>query len=56
MKGHRCAIELQDAVLLAKLTPGGMIALEAKCHSKCLTKLYNIVRAANLISAESDYS
>ncbi|MGH0116757.1 UNVERIFIED_CONTAM: hypothetical protein FKN15_051483 [Acipenser sinensis] len=33
---RRCAMELQDIALLAKLAPGNMIALEAKYHLKCL--------------------
>ena len=37
--------ELNDTVLLAKLAPGDMIALEAKYHSRCLTSLYNRARA-----------
>lgn len=46
VKVRKCAIELEDADLLAKLAPGDMVALEAKYHTKCLTKLYNRARAA----------
>ena len=45
MKVHRCAIELEDTALLAKLEPGDMIALEAKYHQKCLANLYSRTRA-----------
>ena len=45
---HRCALELEDTCLLAKLAPGYMIALEAKYHSRCLVALYN--RARNAIT------
>jgi len=31
-KVHRCAIELEDTALLAKLEPKDMIAFEAKNH------------------------
>jgi len=33
---RKCALELQDQCLLAKLSGGDMIASEAKCHAKCL--------------------
>ena len=35
-KVRRCAMELEDTALLAKLAIGDMIALEANYHSKCL--------------------
>jgi len=41
----RCAIELEDTALQAKLEPGDMIALEAKYHQKCMVSLYNRARA-----------
>jgi len=43
---RKCALDLQDQSLLAKLSAGDMIALEAKYHPKCLVSLYN--RAAAL--------
>jgi len=50
----RCAIELEDTALLAKLEPGDMIALEAKYHRKCLVNLYNRARALeNTVSVKS---
>ena len=35
------AIQLQDKTLLAKLSSGDMVALEAKYHATCLVSLYN---------------
>ena len=46
MKVRRCALQLEDRKLLAKLSAGDMIALEAKCHRNCLTTLYNKARQA----------
>ena len=39
------SLELNDTVLLAKLSPADMVALEAKYHTRCLTALYNRARA-----------
>ena len=39
MKERRCTLELEDRELLAKLSAGDMIALEAKYHRNCLTTL-----------------
>ena len=38
---RRCAIDLQDERLLAKLSAGDMIAQNAKYHPRCLVSLYN---------------
>ena len=38
---RECALELQDNVLLAKLSVGYLISQEAKYHAICLIKLYN---------------
>ena len=46
MKVRRCALQLEDRKLPAKLSAGGMIALEAKYHRNCLTTLYNKARQA----------
>jgi len=46
---RKCAIELDDSFLLAKLAAGDMIAIEAKYHSKCLAALYNKVNQMILI-------
>ena len=36
-----CATKLQDTALLAKLSVGDLVALEAKYHARCLVALYN---------------
>lgn len=41
---RECALQLQDQNLLAKLSVGDLIALEAKYHSQCLVSLYNRAR------------
>ena len=38
---HECAHQLQDKVLIAKLSAGDMISQEAVYHAKCLVALYN---------------
>ena len=55
-KVRKCAIELEDSFLLAKLAAGDMIAIEAKYHSKCLAALYNKARSAKQVCNESDDS
>ena len=40
---RKCAQDLQDTKLLAKLAQGDMIASEVKYHAKCLVGLYNKV-------------
>lgn len=42
---RKCAHDLQDEELLAKLSTRDLIALEAKYHARCLTNLYNKARA-----------
>ena len=44
---RKCAHDLQDDELLAKLSAGDLIALEAKYHAKCLAGLYNKCRSLN---------
>ena len=44
-KVRECAALLNDGRLIAKLTSGDMIAIEAKYHSKCLVSLYNRARS-----------
>ena len=41
---RRCATELNDTNLLAKLSAGDMISQDAMYHTKCLANLYNKVR------------
>ena len=42
----RCATELGDTELLAKLSAGDMVAIEAKYHRNCLRALYNTITPA----------
>ena len=48
-----CAELLEDTKLLAKLSVGDMVALEAKYHTKCLVGLYNRARKAKSIGLNS---
>ena len=41
-----CAAILQDEALLAKLSAGDLVAIEAKYHSNCLASLYNKAQSA----------
>lgn len=41
---RQCALQIQDQNLLAKLSTGDLIALEAKYHVQCLVSLYNRAR------------
>ena len=43
----QCALELQDGKLLAKLSTGDMVALNAKYHINCLAALYNRRRSCS---------
>ena len=38
---RQCALQLQDTVLLAKLSAGDLISQESVYHGKCLVALYN---------------
>ena len=38
---HKCALQLGDQILPAKLSAGDLISQEAVYHSKCLVALYN---------------
>ncbi|GFO27758.1 hypothetical protein PoB_005426300 [Plakobranchus ocellatus] len=38
---RQCALKLQDQKLIARLSHGDLVALEAKYHASCLVKLYN---------------
>ena len=46
MNVRKCALDLEDMELLAKLAPRDMIAIEAKYHRNCLRILYNRARQA----------
>ena len=41
---RECAALVEDTLLLARLSMGDMVALEAKYHVKCLVALYNRAR------------
>ncbi len=47
MKVRKCALELNDTAILAKLSAGDMIAIEAKYRRKCLVALYNRASRSN---------
>ena len=49
---RKCAHDLQDECLLAKLSSKDMVAQEAKYHPKCLVALYN--KAANVKTKDLD--
>lgn len=53
-KVRKCALELEDTNLIAKLAPADMIALEAKYHTKCLLKLYDSAKQAGNTLADPD--
>ena len=40
---RKCAHDLQDENLLAKLSAGDLFVQEAKYHAKCLTNMYNVL-------------
>ncbi len=45
---------LEDTTLLAQLSTGDMVAIEAKYHNRCLVSLYNQVRAnMDIVSSNS---
>ena len=49
-RARKCAAQVGDNELLARLSMGDMVALEAKYHSKCLLALY--YRAKTTVEAE----
>ena len=44
---HHCAHSLLDERLIAKLSTGDMVAIEAKYHARCLAGLYNKTQDGN---------
>ena len=50
----RCATELGDTELLANLSAGDMVAIEAKYHRNCLRALYNTITPAALKDEDED--
>ena len=51
---RRCATELRDTELLAKLSAGDMVAIDAKYQRNCLRALYNKIRPAALKDEDAD--
>lgn len=51
-KVRKCATELRDTNLLAKLAAGDMVALDAQYHTKCLAKLYKRAELSRQASGE----
>ncbi len=51
---RQCALKLQDQSLLAKLSGGDLIALEAKYHIQCLVSLYNRARQSKESHQQED--
>ena len=49
-----CALKLQDEHLIAKLSAGDLVALEAKYHGKCLASLYNKVQSSEKNGNDED--
>ena len=49
---RRCAHTLQDLKLLAKLSSGDLIAIEARYHARCLVALYNRAAAVERKAAD----
>lgn len=47
-------MSLQDGKLIAKLSAGDLIAIEAKYHTKCLVSLYNRTRTVMKSTSEKD--
>lgn len=53
-RGRKCALELQDKLLLTKLSSGDMVAQDAEYHINCLVALYNRERASKSSSSDRD--
>ena len=53
-KVRECAILLQDGKLIAKLSAGYLIAIDAKYHAKCLVSLYNRARKFKSSTSKSN--
>ena len=48
------AIKLNDTNLLRKIASGDLVAIEAKYHKSCMTKLFNDARAKDISSNETN--
>ena len=44
---RKCAFQLQDQQLLARLSAGNLVAQEVKYHTPCLASLYNKALSQN---------
>ena len=53
---QRCALVLQDSVLLAKLSAGDMMAQDAMYHPKCLVALYRTAEKVENTCDDKEYS
>ena len=53
---RKCATALHDQILLAKLSGGDLVAIEAKYHAPCLTSLYNRARADDPRDKDDDHT
>lgn len=51
---RRCAFQTNDSSLLAKLSAGDMVAIDALYHTQCLTSLYR--RAQNAAKSEPEHT
>ena len=51
---RKCALQLEDKVLLAKLSAGDLISQEAVYHSKCLVELYNKTRVFEVVQSRDE--
>ncbi|KAK6187414.1 hypothetical protein SNE40_005450 [Patella caerulea] len=50
------ALKLKDSNLLRKIAGGDLVAIEAKYHKSCMTKLFHDARAAQKCDDETDIS
>ena len=53
---RKCALQLEDTALLAKLSSGDMIATEAKYHSRCLVALRNRARSISSVCVDDQFA
>ena len=53
---RKCALQLEDTALLAKLSSRDMIATEAKYHSRCLVALRNRARSISSVCVDDQFA
>ena len=51
---RKMAIEMQDAVMLSKISGGDLVAIEAKCHLNCLVSYRNKYRSMQRATSTGD--